>query len=69
MLGKNNFIVKQADDDADLLLVKTALEISCQLTIIVSDYTDVLVLTIAFTPSHKTIYFLKLGKEGKENSL
>lgn len=68
-LKKNNFIVKQAEDDADLLIVKTALGVSCQRATIVSEDTDVLVLTIALTPSDKTIYFLKLGKQGKENTV
>lgn len=68
-LQKNNIIVKQAEDDADLLIVNTALEVSCQQAVIVSEDTDVLVLTIALTPSNKTLYYLKLGKQGNENTL
>lgn len=68
-LQKNNIIVKQAEDDADLLIVQTALGISCQSSCIVSEVTDVLVLAIALTPINKTLYFLKLGKQGQDNNM
>ena len=68
-LQKNNIIVKQAEDDADLLIAKTALAVSCQRAVIVSEDTDVLVLLIALTGSNEQVYFLKLGKQNKENTL
>uniref|UniRef100_A0A6P7GZZ5 Uncharacterized protein LOC114345123 n=1 Tax=Diabrotica virgifera virgifera TaxID=50390 RepID=A0A6P7GZZ5_DIAVI len=65
-LQNNNIIVKQAKDDADLLIVKTALAILCHRVVIVSEDTDVLVLTIALTPSNREVFFLKLGKQKKK---
>lgn len=66
-LQNNNIIVKQAEDDADVLIVKSALSISCQRAVIVSEDTDVLVLFIALSVSNEQVYFLKLGKDNEEN--
>lgn len=51
--------VKQADDDADLLIVKTALELYDKPPVIVAEDVDILVLITALTPSNKKIYLLK----------
>lgn len=51
--------VKQADDDADLLIVKTALELYDKPPVIVAEDVDILVLITAHTPSNKKIYLLK----------
>ena len=68
-LLKNNLIDKQADDDADLLIVETALGVWCKQAVIISGDTDDLVLIVALTPKNETHYFLKLGKQGKDNKV
>lgn len=60
--GEVNIIVKQAPDDADRLIVQTALEQSCKTVVIMADDIDVLVILTALAPLNVTIYFLKLGK-------
>jgi len=55
--------VKQAEDDADVLIIETALEqININKSIVVGEDIDLLVLLIARTPAEKEIYFLKPGK-------
>jgi len=58
-----NINVKQAEDDADVLIIETALEqININKSIVVGEDINLLVLLIARTPAEKEIYFLKLGK-------
>ena len=66
-LAKENILVKQDIDDADLLIVKTAIEHCFKNVVVVADDIDILVLLTALTPKTKTIYYLKLGK-GKNES-
>lgn len=58
-----NINVKQAQDDAGVLIIETTLEQSYTNTcIVVGEDVDLLVLLIARTPSDKEIYFLKPRK-------
>jgi len=70
-LESENFIVKQAVEDADTLIVQSTIEIanSAECVVMVGKDTDLLVLLSAPTPSIRSnIYFLKPGK-GKSNPL
>lgn len=58
-----NIVSKQAQDDADVLIIKTAIEEAyTRKTIIVGEDVDLLVILIARTPSQKQLFFLKPGK-------
>ena len=59
-----NILVKQADNDADVLIIETAIEQSntTNTTIVVGEDVDLLVLLTARTPIDTIIYFLKPGK-------
>lgn len=59
-LIENNILVHKAEDDADTLIVKTAIN-QIGTTAIISEDTDVLVLLVALCPDGKEIYFLKKG--------
>lgn len=65
----SNIESHQAEDDADLLIVKKALELNCRTPVIVAQDTDIVVLTIALTSKNQTIYLLKPGKSGQEKEL
>ncbi|KAI4476357.1 hypothetical protein M0804_013672 [Polistes exclamans] len=59
-----NIAVKQAKNDADVLIIETAIE-KCDATnttIVVGEDVDLLVLLTARTPMDKIIYFLKPGR-------
>jgi len=69
-LENENFIVKQAIEDADTLIVRSSIEIanSAECVIMVGEDTDLLVLLTALSPSSCTnIYFLKPGKGKLDN--
>ena len=59
-----NIIVKQAGNDADVLIIETAIEQSnaTNNSIVVGEDVDLLVLLTARTPIDKIIYFLKPWK-------
>ncbi|KAI4490083.1 hypothetical protein M0804_004265 [Polistes exclamans] len=59
-----NIAVKQAKNDADVLIIETAIEKfdATNTTIIVGKDVDLLVLLTARTPMDKIIYFLKPGR-------
>lgn len=59
-----NILVKQANNDADVLIIETAIEQFnlTNTTIVVGEDVDLLVLLTARTPTEKTIFFLKPGK-------
>lgn len=63
-LTAENIEVKQAQNDADVLIIETALEKfnATNTTIVVGEDVDLLVLLTARTPIDKIIYFLKPGK-------
>ncbi|KAL4718517.1 hypothetical protein ACJJTC_010356 [Scirpophaga incertulas] len=56
--------IKQADNDADVLIIETAIEQfeSSKTTVVVGEDVDLLILLTARTPTDKIIYFLKPGK-------
>ena len=56
-----NILVKQADNDTDVLIIKTAIEQS-NTAIVVGEDVDLLVLLTARTPTDGIIYFSKPGK-------
>ena len=59
------YCVKQADEDADRLIVTSALDIACdfQSVIIVGEDTDLLIiLTRTAKETHQNVYFLKPSK-------
>lgn len=58
-LKRENISVIQADDDADLLIVDTALKILNKISVIIAEDIDVLVLLTALTPEHMKIYMMK----------
>lgn len=57
----HGFIVKIANDDADTIIVNTAINVSSYhpKIILVGEDIDLLVLLIALTPRENNIYFLK----------
>lgn len=59
-----NIAVKQAQNDADVLIIETAIEKFnvTNTTIVVGEDVDLLILLTARTPIVKIIYFLKSGK-------
>ena len=63
---EKNVVVKQAEDDADILIVRTCLEQVHKISVIVSDDIDVLVLFTALSSGSTTHYFMKLHK-GKQH--
>lgn len=57
------FIVKQAPDDADTLIVTMAIEIaSSNQVVIVGEGIELFVLLTALAPPESNIYFVKPGK-------
>lgn len=66
----NNFIVKQAIDDADVLIIETAIKKAVNnITIVVGEDVDLLVILTARTPVSQEIFFLKPGKKNIERKL
>jgi len=62
-LTTTNILVKQANNDADVLIIETALEQSnTNKTIVVGEDVDLLIILIAQTPTDRMIYCLKPGK-------
>src|SRR6201996_1878960 len=72
-LQSEGFVVKHAEEDADYLIVNTAIESVCQsgCVVLVGEDTDLFVmLTALVSPSStSTIYFLKLEKGSSGNML
>ena len=66
-----NISVKQAQDDADVLIIKTALEHyhTNIKTIVVGEDVDLLILLIARTSPDQEIYYLKPGKGKAETKI
>ncbi|KAK4885458.1 hypothetical protein RN001_001729 [Aquatica leii] len=66
-----NIAVKQAQNDADVLIIETAIEkfSATNTTIVVGEDVDLLVLLTAKTPSDKIIYFLKPGKAQQRSEI
>lgn len=60
---QSNFLVKQATEDADTLIICTAIEMSSEYdsVIVVGEDIDLLVLLTALATSHPNIYFRKPG--------
>ena len=79
-LTENDISVKQATDDADSLIIQTAVHESINATdrdIVVGEDIDLLVLMIAWTPLDRNLIFMKPGGcdtipscfgQGKHNS-
>lgn len=66
----NNFHIKHAQDDADVLIIEAALEQACKnTTVVVGEIIDLLVILIARTPIDKKIFFLKPGKGKDERKI
>ncbi|XP_044579087.1 uncharacterized protein LOC123261518 [Cotesia glomerata] len=66
-----NILVKQANNDADVLIIETAIEQFnlTNTTIVVGEDVDLLVLLTARTPTEKTIFFLKPGKAQHQSDI
>lgn len=64
-------MVKQANNDADVLIIETAIEQFnlTNTTIVVGEDVDLLVLLTARTPTEKTIFFLKPGKAQRQSDI
>lgn len=58
-LKRENISVIQAEDDANLLIVDTALKILNKISVIISKDIDILVLLIALTLEYMKIYMMK----------
>lgn len=69
-IRENSINVLQAPDDADCLIVNTAISYAekDQPVFIVGEDVDLIVLMIALTPAEKNVHFLKPGKGKKKNS-
>lgn len=61
-LVKGHIDTQLAVDDADLFIMKCALEPSSKTSVIVSDVSDILVLITVLTPARNICYYLKVGK-------
>ncbi len=63
-LSNSGLSVKQATDDADLLIIQKAINQSLKgsKTVVVGEDVDLLVLITALTPVDQYIIFLKLGR-------
>lgn len=59
-----NIVVKQAQNDADVFIIETAIEqfSSTNPTIVVGEDVDLLIILTARTPTDKIVYFLKPGR-------
>lgn len=70
-LTSEGFTVKQASEDADTLIVNTAIEESFKTdsVTIVGEDVDLLVILTALAGSNNNIHFLKQGKGNTENKL
>ena len=68
-LKDNNISVAQAPDDADTVIVQTALSLTNSKAVIVSEDIDVLVILAALCPHDKEVYFLKPGRGKIERSI
>ncbi|KYN28694.1 hypothetical protein ALC57_01884 [Trachymyrmex cornetzi] len=66
---KDNISVTQAPDDADTLIVQTALSLTNSKPVIVSEDIDVLVILSALCPHNREVYFLKPGRGKIERSI
>lgn len=65
-----DIFVKEADNDADVLIIETAIEQSnTNTTIVVGEDVDLLIILTARTPIDKIIYFLKPGKAQIETKM
>lgn len=72
VLEENRFSVKQAVDDADSLIVQTALQkyaVGGPPVMVVAEDIDILVLITGLTPKDQTIYFLKSAKGNKAQQM
>lgn len=63
--------IKQADNDADVLIIETAIEQFKRpnTTVVVGEDVDLLILLTARTPIDKIIYFLKPGKAQVQSTI
>lgn len=61
---KSNITVNQALDDADTLIVNTAIDLSLtnETVILVGDDIDLLIILTGLAPTTNNIFFMKLGK-------
>ncbi|GBL80607.1 hypothetical protein AVEN_225287-1 [Araneus ventricosus] len=68
---KEGFVVKQAEEDADYLTIKSTLEIEkgSQCIVVVGEDIDLLVILTASTNSENIFFFLKLGRGKTEDAL
>lgn len=65
-----HFIVKHAQDDADVLIIETAIEESYKnTTVVIGEDMDLLIILIARTPIDKEIFLLKPGKGKVEQKI
>lgn len=58
--------VRQAEDDADVLIVETALSIPSGTAVIVANDTDIAVLIVGLTPPNREVFMLKMAKGGRK---
>ncbi|GBN69822.1 hypothetical protein AVEN_121511-1 [Araneus ventricosus] len=69
-LKADDIFVKQANNDADVLIIETALEkFNTNTTIVVGEYVDLLIILTARTPTDRIIYFLEPGKAQIETKM
>lgn len=66
-----NISVEQANDDADVLIIETAIKkfSVTNTTVVVGEDVDLLVLLTARTPTEKIIYFFKPGKAQNQSEI
>ncbi|KYN11018.1 hypothetical protein ALC57_16836 [Trachymyrmex cornetzi] len=64
-----NFTVIQARDDADVLIVNTALITLHSPVLIVSEDVDILILLVGLTPRDKTIFYMKMSKGNQSQTI
>jgi hypothetical protein len=71
VLTTENIAVKQAQNDADVLIIETAIEQlnATNTTVVVGEDINLLVLLTARTPIDKIIYFLKPGKAQQQTEI
>ncbi|GBM62027.1 hypothetical protein AVEN_220954-1 [Araneus ventricosus] len=65
-----DIFVKQANNDADVLIIETSLEkFNTNTTILVGEDVDLLIILTARTPTDRIIYFFKSGKDQIETKM
>lgn len=68
-LQEHGITTKTADEDADVLIVDTAIQLNCEVNesiVVIGNDVDLLILLVAKCPDEKSIYFYKISADKKK---